>query len=116
MSIGSLGVLCGLLATRMSFFRLAGSPGEGNPKSALTRWSELQLLTAEWAPVGAFLVLANLQKGTDLKTVQVLAAAFAASRWVFALNWLSLRSMAVSVPTMVTCYLVTFALSATLFM
>ena len=115
MSVGSLGVLCGLMALRMSFFRLAGSPGEGNPRSAMTRWSEYQLLNAEWAPVGAFLVLANLQKGTvPAELVQILAATFAATRWLFAIDGIFLGHK-LGVPVMTTCYVATLALSATLF-
>jgi hypothetical protein len=61
--VGVLLLQYGLMALRMSMYRLAGSPGEGKPNSPLNRFSELQLLHAEWAPVGAILGLALLHQG-----------------------------------------------------
>jgi hypothetical protein len=48
--VGALSMLGGALAFRMSLYRLAGSPGDGNPSSPLSKMSELQLLTSEWTP------------------------------------------------------------------
>lgn len=83
-ALGGLGGLCGLMALRMSMFRLAGSPGESDSKSPMNRFSEIQLLNAEWAPVGGFLILANILAKGQPSRVNLLALAFVLSRLGFA--------------------------------
>ena len=61
--IGVLGIQAGLQALRMSFFRLAGSPGESDPNSDLNRHYLAQQLTAEWNPLGMVLILAGRMIG-----------------------------------------------------
>ena len=105
-SLGLLGGLCTALALRMSFYRLAGSPGEAKPNSPLNVLSEVQLLTAEWAPLGAFLALAAKQKGAPALPVDILTATFVASRVTFVASRFVGDSfkMAVGFPSMVVTY------------
>jgi hypothetical protein len=116
-SLGALGALSGAMALRMSFYRVAGSPGEDKPNSPLNQMHERQQLHAEWAPLGAFLGLALFVKGTANKThVAYLMALFTATRYVFAATAFLRRSkrMPVTMPAMIICYLTVFTQSALL--
>lgn len=117
-SIGSMGVLSGLLAFRMSLYRVAGSPGEDKEDSDLTNMYWTQQLNAEWVPVGVGLGLALVAKGTMQKcaVARNLLALFCLSRWVFVAARLGLRSnpMPLAFPSMMTTYAATFGMSAML--
>jgi hypothetical protein len=112
LSLGILGALCGALALRMSMYRLAGSPGEDKPNSPLNRFSELQLLNAEWAPVGAFLTLAAIQRGVPAASVNLLTALFVGSRLSFvASRFMGKLQFPVGATSMTVTYVATFGLS-----
>jgi hypothetical protein len=116
-SLGFLGAYSGALALRMSLYRLAGSPGEGNPNSPLERFSVQQLLNAEWAPVGAFLSLALVQQGSASRSsVDLLTAAFVASRVLFLAAHYVPKALEepLDIVAMSTTYLTTFAMSGML--
>ena len=114
--IGTLFLLYVALAFRMSLYRLAGSPGEDKPNSPLNRFYEVQMLTAEWVPVGAILALALLYKGTlPSFYIDCLVGSFTLSRILFAAAALRyIPIFAVRVVAMSTCYLVTIAMAAAL--
>merc|ERR1711916_259169 len=57
MCLGALGLLTAGMMLRMSFLRLAGSKGEGVKISFFERYHTAQLLTSEYAPVIAFLIV-----------------------------------------------------------
>jgi len=115
-SLGALGALCGLMALRMSMFRLGGSKGENDPKSEMNRFSEAQLLTSEWAPTGGFLILANILAKSQPTRVNALALAFVVARVFFCAKLLvpSNLRFPVSFSAMVATYLSVLALSALL--
>ena len=115
-SIGTLGAMSALMAFRMSMYRLGGSPGGDKPNSPLNKFSDEQLLHAEWAPVGAFLALAMYAKGTSAEYTAYLIAAFTASRIVFTASMFlsDSRRTLVGLPAMVTCYAATLGMSAML--
>lgn len=114
-SIAACGILYVLLALRMSFFRLAGSPGENKINSPLNRWYEVQMLTAEWTPIGIGLGLALLHKGTaPVEWVEWLLGAFCTARYIFALSRIWFTFFPGSVVSMVTCYVSTAAMCALL--
>ena len=109
--IGVLTALYGLLALRMSFYRMAGSPGEDKPNSPLNRMYELQMLTAEWVPIGCVLGLALVQKNTMSPYYRdCLVGAFTVARLAFAGNSIARGPHLVGMVSMITCY------SATLLM
>ncbi len=118
-SLGALGLLSVSMALRMSFYRLAGSPGDGEPNSPLTIFYEYQMLNAEWAPIGGFLALANLLRDKNPEVTQLLTFGFFLTRFFFAFNAVSGRKRSAlrhmfNVANMTTCYLITFAMSASL--
>ena len=84
--IGALSLLGGALALRMSLFRMAGSPGENDARSPLNRTSEMQLLTAEWNPVGITLMLALILRRDTSYLATLFAALFTAGRFLFTLR------------------------------
>eukprot|EP00009_Paramoeba_aestuarina_P001750 CAMPEP_0201520990 /NCGR_PEP_ID=MMETSP0161_2-20130828/13663_1 /ASSEMBLY_ACC=CAM_ASM_000251 /TAXON_ID=180227 /ORGANISM="Neoparamoeba aestuarina, Strain SoJaBio B1-5/56/2" /LENGTH=119 /DNA_ID=CAMNT_0047919535 /DNA_START=52 /DNA_END=411 /DNA_ORIENTATION=+ len=54
MPLGSVGILAFVgvgLAARMSYLRLQGSVGKGDPKSDFEKWHVRQLLHAEWCAI-----------------------------------------------------------------
>ncbi len=111
-SIGALFVLYVLMAMRMSFYRLAGSPGEGKPGSPLERFHEVQMLAAEWTPIGAGLALGLVVKGTVPSFYRsCLVGAFVASRFLFTVSKLNRLPMIVNVVSMVTCYTAALAMA-----
>ena len=118
--IGALGALAVALALRMSFFRLAGSPGEGKINSPLERMYEAQQLTAEWAPLGCVLILANMLKGSkELELyVNYCALIFTVCRYVFVARYFLPFNkglyMMCGMPTMIGCYTATAGLAAML--
>jgi hypothetical protein len=116
--IAVLAGLYGLLALRMSMFRLAGSPGEAKPNSPLNRFSEVQLLTAEWIPVGAVLALALVQKGALPAFYRdCLFGTFTVARVTFAaakLGFIPGLGFPLGVASMVSCYLATFGMAGAL--
>ena len=119
--IGSLTILGGALAYRMSDYRVAGSPGEDVEDSPLNRTYEAQMLTAEWNPVGTGLMLALYLKHPQLNEITRLvgttaAIAFTVSRFLFvARYWMDKKySITVGMPTMITTYLATFTMAGLL--
>ena len=115
-SVAALGALSAGLAFRMTAYRLAGSPGEGKPSSAMSRVSERQLLNAEWAPLGAALGVALWVQGAAPEWTARLMALFTATRFIFAAALLVPEGarFGVVLPTMVTCYGATFAMAGLL--
>ncbi len=120
-SVGALGFLSVGMALRMSLYRLAGSPGDGEPNSPLTIFSQYQLLNAEWAPVGAFLAIANVVKGSNKEWTNGLTFAFVAARCLFALLSImpplkSKKSLqfCMAFPAMCTTYFSAFGLASLL--
>uniref|UniRef100_A0A7S1QVY1 Uncharacterized protein n=1 Tax=Neobodo designis TaxID=312471 RepID=A0A7S1QVY1_NEODS len=113
--VGSLFVLYVLMALRMSFYRLAGSPGEDKPNSPLNRFYEIQMLTAEWVPIGAILSLALLYKGTlPGYYIECLVGAFTIARVAFVVVKLYVRIHVAGVISMVTCYVATLLMALAL--
>jgi hypothetical protein len=113
--IGVLMLQHGLMALRMSMYRLAGSPGEGKPNSPLNRFSEQQLLHAEWAPVGAILGLALMHKGHLPPFYRdCLVGSFTLSRVCFSATPLLGLPHIVDIVSMTACYLSTIAMAALL--
>lgn len=84
--VGALSLLSGGLALRMSFFRLAGSPGESDPNSPLNKWYETQCLAAEWNPLAVGLLLACFAKKDESVLSAWMAVALTASRFTFAIR------------------------------
>ena len=114
-SMGALGVLYTALAFRMSMYRLAGSPGEDEPNSRLNRFHELQMLTAEWTPIGIGLGLALVFKNTaPTQWIELLVAAVVLTRYVFAATRILKLSYVFGVLSMTGCYIATFAMSGLL--
>ena len=110
--IGVLTALYGLLALRMSFYRMAGSPGEDKPNSPLNRMYELQMLTAEWVPIGCVLALGLVQKNTMSPYYRdCLFGAFTVSRLAFAGNRIVSGPHLVGMVSMITCYTVTLLMA-----
>ncbi len=116
--VGALGLLYGGLALRMSFYRMAGSPGEGKPDSPLTNMSELQLLTAEWVGAVAPLIIAAGLKDDGPLTPYVGTAAivFTVSRYTFVSKLLAPKALKypIGFTSMNASYLSTFLLAASL--
>ena len=123
--IGILALQSCFQALRMSFFRLAGSPGENDPKSDLNRHHLAQQLTAEWNPLGMVLILANrfLVKDADGDSwgcvFAIAANLFVLSRVTFTLRVLFyeklsfLPNIALMMP-MIFCYAATAIMGALL--
>ena len=110
--IGALTLLGGFQALQMSLFRMAGSPGERDPNSRLNKTSEMQLLTAEWNPVGICLMLALILRRDNSTFATLFAVAFTAGRFLF---WFRLYAPqatrhALDYLSMILTYLATFVL------
>lgn len=84
--IGSLAGLSLTLALRMSFFRLAGSPGESDPNSNLNDWYLHQQLASEWNPLLMILFLALQVQKVDSPIATTAAVIVTASRFAFFLK------------------------------
>jgi hypothetical protein len=118
--IGAMGALCGALALRMSFYRLAGSPGEGEEDSCLTKCYWCQQLTTEWFAIGTPLMLAvylKKPKGTLAKVAGISNLVFTATRFTFAGARLFLpkeHQIKVGFPSMLGTYAATFAFAGIL--
>ena len=120
--VGAIGALCGAMAWKMTLFRLAGSPGEGEEKSPLTKWYWAQQLTCEWASIGTPLLLAlqmrNLSEDTTKgKVAKIAATVFTVTRFTFAIA----RTVApdslifpLSAGSMVPTYAATFTMAGVL--
>ena len=114
--IGALAVLGGLQAFRMSMFRLAGSPGEQDPTSPLSKTHEKQQLTAEWNPVGFALLLALILRKDTTPLSKGLAVAFTASRFGFASTIYLPKAVQfpVAFTSMIATYAATFGIGGAL--
>ena len=116
--VGALAVLGNGLGLRMSFFRVAGSPGEADPNSPLQKMYLAQQLTAEWNGTLLPLFLAlNAAKITDSAAVGTVVA-ITASRIAFGVKVTGVTPSSLSKPigyvTMITTYLGTFYLGGRL--
>ena len=115
--IGSLFTMYVLMALRMSFYRLAGSPGENKPNSPLNKFYEVQMLTAEWIPVGSILGLALLYKATlPGFYIECLVGGFTIARFVFTIVKLEYVPVHfLGVVSMTSCYICTLLMALALF-
>lgn len=115
-SAGTLSLFGGLLALKMSFFRLAGSPGEQDPESPLNKWWLSQTLAAEWNPLCIGLFLAMHVKGDDSDVAKYSAILLTFARLVFGVRHLFPKSLyfPIGFPSMVTSYAAVFVLSSKL--
>lgn len=113
---GALALVSGALGLKMSMFRLAGSPGEKDPESALNKWWLSQSLAAEWNPV-VWALLFGLQFLGDFSVPsKTLAVSLTASRIAFATRplWSSKGGYFVGFSSMIVTYLTTFLLASRL--
>ena len=116
--VGALAILGNGHGLRMSFFRVAGSPGEADPNSSLNKFYLAQQLTAEWNGTLLPLFLAlQAAKITDTAAVGTVVA-ITASRIAFGVKTTGVFPKAVVKPigyvTMITTYLGTFYLGGRL--
>ena len=123
--VGTLTILNGAMAFRMSLFRLHEVPAadEGNEHSFFSRFSETQLLTSEWFAVGAGLIVAhairanNLTRWSHTETAALyLSWAFVVGRIGFAARSFFPRKswIVIDSPVMTMSYFSTFILGAML--
>ena len=114
--IGALTLLGGFQAFRMSMFRLAGSPGEQDPTSPLSKTHEKQQLTAEWNPVGIALLLALILRKDTTPLSKGLALAFTAGRFGFASTIYLPKAVQfpVAFASMISTYVATFGIAGKL--
>jgi len=106
---GALAILAGGLGVKMSQFRVAGSPGENDPNSALNKWYLHNQLVAEWNATLIPLFLAANVAGVNDRAATAVIVVATLGRYGFLLKLIAPRNKQVLIgapchlPTYVAC-------------